>query len=318
MRTMVKMVCEYCNKEFDTPIEEYKRLLNGKKKHACCSKICANRLTSRNNRGENNIKYNSIIKECEYCGKKYKVNKCEENISKYCCKECMGKAKTKKSTIFLHCQYCGKLFPVLMGQLRFFKELKYCSNKCRAEVRKKRVNLICVICGKSYWEHLAYSKKSVCCSDECRYKWLSIYSNKPENLERFRKQGAKSCLNQKRAYTLPEKMVLEYLIKNNVEFEPQYPIGEILVVDFFLPEYNCILEVYGDYWHVNPLKYGEGKRPINKMQLRNKQKDIRRYKVLTKKYNYNFYSLWENDIKNNLEETMNKFFNYIESKIRRE
>jgi G:T-mismatch repair DNA endonuclease (very short patch repair protein) len=137
---------------------------------------------------------------------------------------------------------------------------------------------------------------------KCHNKWLKEYSLSKIVNERLKKQGTNSMLNQKKTNTLPEIIVREYLIKKKITFIEQYSINEILIADFYLPKYNCILEVYGDYWHSNPKYYGdkENLKPLNKMQKKIKNKDIRRYKVLVNKLKYNFYSLWEDDIKNRL------------------
>ena len=317
MDKTINVKCEFCGIDFLTSEIEYKRFIEGRKKHVCCSRLCANRLVSRNNRGENNVKYTSIIKICEYCKKEYKANKCEENISKFCSKECQGKYKTERATIILTCQYCGKEFPVLKGQIDFFGEQKYCSKECRGDARKKRVYKNCLICGKLYWEHLAYAEKSICCSRKCLGVWLStVYYQIPEVNDRLKLQGTNSQRKQKKSLTLPELLVLEYLTKENIVFIPQYTLDNKYIIDFYIPEYNCCLEVYGDYWHSNPLKYGNNKRPLNEIQIKIHEKDIKKESFLINSYNY--YRLWEYDIKNNLEESMNNFFNNIISKIRNE
>lgn len=317
---MIDVKCEYCEKEFKTPIWEYNKFLKGKKKHILCSRLCANKLIGKNHIGKNNPRYVEKNKTlCDYCGKEYEIYDNQIGISKYCSKECMGKSKTEKASVALNCQYCNKEFFVLKGQLDFFGELKYCSKECRELARIKKADLICIICGKHYFVSNNRKNSSICCSRNCLNKWTSeIYTKIPEVKERLSKQGTRSQLKQKSSYTLPEMLVLEYLIKNNINFIPQYVVGDILIIDFFLEKYNCCLEVYGDYWHSNPRIYGNNKKPLNDIQKKNKQKDIKKYNVLTKNYKFFFYCLWEYDIKNNLEEAMNKFFKYIDSKIRNE
>jgi G:T-mismatch repair DNA endonuclease (very short patch repair protein) len=314
MKTMIDMVCDYCGKDFKTPIEEYKRLKSGKKKSACCSTLCANKLRGLNNRGENNYKYNSVIKNCQNCGREYTVSKYSSENSKYCSKDCMGEAKSKDGVEERQCEFCGKIFIVKKSIPK-----KFCSKNCRFKNREKRDYFKCEICGKTYWRHQCSPQNSVCCSRECYSVYLSdIYTEIPEVKERLRKQGTKSHLSQKNKMTEPENILHEYLTKKNIEFIYQCEVNGILVIDFFLPEYNCCLEVYGDYWHANPMKYGVNKKPLSDMQQKNVQKDIRKYMVLTNKLNYNFYSLWEYDIKHDLESSFEKFLVYIDSKIRNE
>ncbi len=57
--------------------------------------------------------------------------------------------------------------------------------------------------------------------------------------------------------TLPEQMIWQYLVKLGVRFYYQYTLPdypdtsfiESFTPDFFLPDYNIIIEVQGTYWH---------------------------------------------------------------------
>ena len=44
-------------------------------------------------------------------------------------------------------------------------------------------------------------------------------------------------------------------IRNGIEIHSQFKIGDYKV-DFCIPEINLIIELYGDYYHCNPDKYG--------------------------------------------------------------
>lgn len=314
--SVVLTTCNCCGKEYFSKRWEHERYLRGDKKYECCSPLCSNRIIASNNFGENNGKYNSISVVCQNCGDTYLIPKSRENNSRFCSRKCLAESKTKKATIVLSCQYCSEKFSVLKGELDFFGDLKYCSKECRGLASRKRVDLVCTICGKEYQVVKSYSIKSVACSDECRFIWLKEYSNNPDVIKRLRRQGAKSHSLSKSKNTLPEKIVKKYLKEKKIENMPQYPV-EFFVCDFYIPEFNAILEVYGDYWHGNPKKYGKNKRSLNDMQKRNKKKDRRRKKFLTKS-GYLFYFLWEDDIKKDINKSMNKFFKYINSKIRNE
>lgn len=59
------------------------------------------------------------------------------------------------------------------------------------------------------------------------------------------------------------------LIKNNIDFEFQYPIGKF-VCDFAIPKLKIAIECDGDYWHANPKLYDKNKldnRQRNKLEL---------------------------------------------------
>jgi hypothetical protein len=311
--------CDNCNAEFQVKPFEYEK--RQKYSYIACSRACANKILGKKHKEEAFYRHVEEWKKinCKYCGKEYSVDKYAEKTSKYCCRECKDLARTRDSAITIVCECCGKNFARTKGEISFWGKIKYCSEECRQLSRPKKINKKCIVCNKDYFVSNNRKDTSICCSRDCLHKWISeIYTKKPEVKDRLRKQGTTSQLNQKPSLTFPEIIIFKYLTAKKIDFIFQYIVGGILIVDFFLPEYNCCLEVYGDYWHSNPLKYGKDKRPLNDMQNRIKQKDIRRYKVLTNNYGFYFYNLWEYDIKNNLELSMNKFFKYINSKIRNE
>jgi very-short-patch-repair endonuclease len=317
MERLVKYNCDCCGKEFEIKISKYNRKINSKQTYITCSKECKSKMQSIVMSGENNKRYSKVIKICLNCGEEYKINKYKEDISKFCCRECKDKYNANQAIVHIFCDYCGKEIVTLNGKVTRGK--RFCSNECAAKAKDTKVTKICVICDREYKTHKRRSESSHTCSKECHSKWLStVYSQQKDVNNRLKKQGTKTSSQQKTEYTKPELMTLEYFQNHDINFIPQYVINDILIADFFLPDYNCIFEVYGDYWHANPKIYGDGEglKPLNDMQKKNRQKDIRRYKVIKNKLGYNFYSIWENDIYSDLNKVMEEFFKYINTKIR--
>lgn len=315
---MEKVVCkcECCGEEFETPAHEYNRYLRGDKKHITCSRLCANRLNASRNKGENNINHKDKVKLiCEFCGKEYFVSPSVAADSKFCCRSCKDDYRKERSNVIINCKYCGKELKITKYQHEHGKV--YCSRQCSGKDKDSKVEKNCVVCNKTFKVHKNKADSAVACSTKCQGIWQStVYTQSEEVQDRLKRQGTKTCLMQNNCGTLPERLVEEYFVKNNIEYASQYVIGGKLTADFYLPSYNCIFEVYGDYWHGNPNKYGDNLKPLNDMQKHNKHRDIRRYKVLTNKYNFNFYSMWEYNIINNLEDSMKRFHDYINTKIR--
>jgi very-short-patch-repair endonuclease len=86
------------------------------------------------------------------------------------------------------------------------------------------------------------------------------------------------------------------LINNNIKFETQFKIKyncNVKFYDFYLPEYNLIIEADGDYWHGNPNKYNND--DLNEVQIKCKVNDLIKDK-LAKENNYNLIRFWELDI----------------------
>ena len=81
-----------------------------------------------------------IIKICKHCGKRYYVQKSQENRSKFCSDECFRKSKNKQKSY--SCDYCGKEFFTRGSKVdnRLNGESKYlcCSSECAKEIQKPK------------------------------------------------------------------------------------------------------------------------------------------------------------------------------------
>jgi very-short-patch-repair endonuclease len=66
--------------------------------------------------------------------------------------------------------------------------------------------------------------------------------------------------------------------------------------DFYLPDYNILIEVDGDFWHCNPDKFSQAKYETQKRSLA--RDIIKNQWALDNKYT--LLRFWENDIKNNI------------------
>jgi len=103
-------------------------------------------------------------------------------------------------------------------------------------------------------------------------------------------------------YTDIERIVLQWLIKNRVQFQFAtslrggfYELGG-MVVDFLIPDDRLAFRVMGEYWHKGVSKTGSDliqKENLAAMGL-------------------TVVDLWESDIKERLEETMTKALQGIE------
>jgi very-short-patch-repair endonuclease len=89
-------------------------------------------------------------------------------------------------------------------------------------------------------------------------------SNWARWFEKFGKDGADlRLIDWKNKNKIPggsrntkiELMVKKVLEDNNINYIHQYEGIYGIYVDFYLPKYNLVIEVDGDYWHANPNKY---------------------------------------------------------------
>lgn len=93
-----------------------------------------------------------------------------------------------------------------------------------------------------------------------------------------------------------EKKVRAELNELNVEFKFQEQIGEYFVADFFISEYNFVIECQGDWFHCNP-RLSKFKTPKYPVQLRNVARDKSKRKFYQEN-GIELLELWETDINN--------------------
>jgi len=97
-----------------------------------------------------------------------------------------------------------------------------------------------------------------------------------------------------------EKTFAKILDKLNIKYQQFYYAESIKsFYDFYIPKYNLIIEVDGDFWHCNPNskfsipKYKTQKRNIIKDNIKNDWAIKNGYKLLR---------FWEDDINNNVKQ----------------
>jgi very-short-patch-repair endonuclease len=100
-----------------------------------------------------------------------------------------------------------------------------------------------------------------------------------------------------------EKDFMTLLQSFGIQYVSQYQIGSKFF-DFYLPDYNIIIEVDGDYHHCNPEIY---KRPQNATQRRAIKNDHRKNR-LCEETGIQILRFWENDIRNRRDLVLAKLF----------
>jgi len=279
----INVKCAWCGKDILLPSWRVK-----KSNRHFCNAECRGKWQSEHKKGPTSPHYKKeshVLTECDYCGKSFKIRigQYKRHKTHYCSMDCCDKAKTGKKypeqRAELHkciCPICGKAFRQSKNVKR---QSKTCSHECaialRAKKRNKHVSLTCQYCGKKYSVPNCEKERSKYCSRSCLAlaKMVDGHSN-----------------------TVPELLTAEKLRQMNIEFIPQYPIDR-MKVDFYLPETNTVLEVYGDYWHANPEKYPK-KSMLNETQKQNVNRDRKRKNFLLKS-GYRFVYIWECQIKEN-------------------
>ena len=276
-------------------------------------------------------------KICETCGKEFYVKPKDFNRRKFCSNACVGKynAKMRKKRVKKICCVCGKEYEVTPSRAE--KSIT-CSRGCQGKWQSQTLigsnannfkggdkTLICHNCGKKYdvCFSVANTRVSKFCSVGCKQEYWSEHVQSSDSFrakqrvanakqwksDEFRELVRKTAITtlhnySKRKETSIEKKIREYLTSHNIKNIPQYSVHDKFCVDFYLPETNTIIEAFGDYWHSNPLYYGNGKKDLNKIQIGNHKRDKARLAYFYK-CGYTVRVLWETDINTKLEKIFN-------------
>ncbi|PCI28121.1 hypothetical protein COB55_04395 [Candidatus Wolfebacteria bacterium] len=107
--------------------------------------------------------------------------------------------------------------------------------------------------------------------------------------------------NQFKGQSNLEKYFGELLTLMEIVFEGQYELDGYLF-DYYIPEYNILIEVDGDWYHCNPNVHPEAKSVIQEQVVKN---DIKKNKVC-EEHNIKLLRFWENDINNNKIQVMER------------
>ena len=180
--------------------------------------------------------------------------------------------------------------------------------------RRKRIKCNCSYCNKEL-EVIPgdYNRtKYRFCNEQCRQKWYAeIYSQTDEYRNNARKNAVKilkdmqtnKCFNTK-----PQIIINELLDEMGIKYDNEANFT-YYSIDNYLPDYNLIIEVMGDYWHSSPLKYSLDN--INDMQKRRIIKDKAKHTYIKNNYNIEILYLWENDIYENIDLCKKLISSYI-------
>ena len=285
-------ICDCCHKEHYISSSVYNRLLKGVQSKCCCSRECSNKL-----------KMNSSIYCCDNCGKellltKYRISKSEKH---FCSHKCKSEYIIKTNRVIKTCEFCSKEFSTTPSSTQ-----RFCSVKCQNMWQKTQVGIlnshyknttyICDTCSKVF--HIRPYKlndnQHHFCSIECRQKWYSNYWCLQDEWKEFSrnnilktfKSGKMSCVNTK-----PQLIANEILQSNNISFEREYSAHRYSI-DIYLPSESLMIEINGDYWHSNPIRFNT---PSEK-QLVIINRDAVKNKFIQDTYGVKILYLWEKDL----------------------
>lgn len=246
----------------------------------------------------------------------------------------------KKMLVRYNCKCCGKESYTTPKDY-FESSNKYCSYECywndkpntvgkgKDNVCYNRISTICTNCGKeievipSKFKHTnSFNDNHNFCSYSCYWKFRSKYYKgdkyihfeyAPEMINRMRLAITKSLSKQNRLDTSIQLKTNEILNKCNIDYKREYTV-DYYSIDNYLPDYNLMIEVQGDYWHCTPLKYNENKYSMNKKQYDGINRDKIKKSYIKNHCGINILYLWEKDINQRPDVCEKLILKYIENK----
>lgn len=276
-----------------------------------CSDKCSQKYHEQNRPKRNIFEHN-----CALCGKNIKNRNKSNSKNAYCSGKCREEYFRKLKTEAI-CRHCGNVF------YREYRGSIYCSKDCKtiyAKEHETKHEYICHNCGIKFSRHDKQRGEHVFCSIACVGEWHAVVHT-GDNAANFKYKNSeigklKNAMNMvekikqgkiKKEDSLPQIIIDDILKNENIKSEKEYNIKYYLV-DNFLKDHNLFIEVMGDYWHCNPLRYTSIKY---NMQLKNIIKDKRKLSYIKNNYKIPVLYLWESDIYNNFELCRSLILHYV-------
>jgi very-short-patch-repair endonuclease len=215
---------------------------------------------------------------------RYLKQRIRKGETKFYCDDCLPKVQSDKFSGENNPNYGGTFHGTLTSE--WSPEKRKAASKKLSETRIAngtskgannprwkggRKELNCVICGKPSL-HSPYTYRKItaghqkpCCSNECSL--------------------ALSRRSVKTSSTSIEIKMANELNARGIEYTEQYVLGDKFRLDFFLPEYNIVIECDGNYWHTLPATIARDKRK----------------NAYVKACGFSMYRFWESEINRDVE-----------------
>lgn len=242
---------------------------------------------------------------CEWCGKL--VYKTQSQLNKhehhYCSNKCQSEKKHAETYEDRLCEICGKPMHVSKKSAQ-----RFCSAECqkiwqaqqtgKLNKRFNRQKINCAYCGDEFFikKYKTNIDQHHFCSKKCRQEWYAnVWSQSDDWKEESRKRAVDILKNNiKITLTKPQIAINGLLDSCNIKYNNEEPFV-YYAVDNYLVDYNLVIEVMGDYWHANPIKFNK----LNDLQRKNIGRDKAKHTFIDKYYGINILYLWEKDILEN-------------------
>lgn len=200
-------------------------------------------------------------------------------------------------------QFLSTLSSKRIGELNPFYGKKHTKQSIETIVHKN----------KKYRETLTDEERKLI-SQKISQKQKDCKDNNSDYYRQIKKKAASSSTSSQGRYKMNslEKKVEKLLQEHTtIEFAYSVILGS-LQYDFGNKEHRILIEVHGDYWHANPEIFGEGKRPLNSIQIRKRESDKLK-EEFAERHNMKLIVLWERDINLNINKVIEEITREVRS-----
>ena len=289
--------CKVCGKEFCIDKATMNKLISGKYKDTYCCKECS---VIAKQTGREYV--------CDNCGKVFyrKPSHAQRHEKQFCCSECSSEYVHNLNTETRQCGICGKEFEVTRASTQ-----RFCSRQCQGKWQSTQINelnprsrkkkISCDYCGKDFLvkNYKIGTFNNLFCSNACRRRWFAeIFTQDEKYKEQSRIRGAyimsmRATIDDcDKINSKPQLIANSLLDALSIEYEREKQFT-YYSADNYLPYFNLIIEIQGDYWHCNPIKYTD---KISGIQADNIRSDKAKHTYLKNKYGIDVLYLWESDL----------------------
>lgn len=221
---------------------------------------------------------------CKECGQELTVRPSQYKKQKHfhCDIHIKHKPSGKDSPFYkqieIQCTNCGNLYSVIPYDYnkinRFGDNHNFCCQQCYWEYRSK------------YYVDDKHSMFGTHQSEEQKQRQSQLVTQMISN----------GIMPQ--TLTKPHRKINTLLESHEIDFENEHP-EKYHSIDIYLPEYNLMIEIMGNYWHAHPLKYNINQ--LTNQQRKSIKQDKSKHTYVKKYKNIEILYLWEKDINENID-----------------
>lgn len=256
------------------------------------------KLTQKGNPAEVKLK-------CELCGISFSTD-WKHRKQRFCTSNCMYEWRKTQSWEIVACLHCKKNFKRRKKYRNWRSGLPqlFCSDYCnkKSEFRKEKLK----IWGKSQNNHWTQEKTKNKIKKTKLLKYGDENYNNPQKTKKttLKKYGV-PCgffINPSNGHSISkiQRQVYEHVKTKYKSAKLEEYLKDVdLSIDIYIPKTKTVIEVNGDYWHMNPIKYKSTDYNKNTHLTAEQtwKKDKEKVDYL-KNNGYKVIIVWENEVRN--------------------